>query len=242
MSRKLQKARELARLILVWHQQYGRERIREKPLDVQEEYTARLEAFVELDFTKRESISQLGHEQVRGVFEYFYSEQIPHGLWQNMISLEMEMVKPKHLGDAGKLLLSMIENEDGDNDEGERTQPFRLPNDWISSAMPIKPSAFKVLLKNNETPRSFLGEHFRSLSQFEERGVGGRELMISMNEDLQENHEQGHLSVYNPAAFNFQLATGEGNLVTQILKEEIVIEQIVIGCKANYGEDSQGGQ
>jgi hypothetical protein len=118
------------------------------------------------------------------------------------------------------------------------TESFHLPNHWENSAIPLHPTRITLNMLPEETKVEKLRQIFNSLAQLENVRVGGCELMISMNEDLSEEitSMENQLFVYTPASFGFQLATGAGNLVTQAIKGEVTIEEVVVGCGTEYGK------
>lgn len=64
--------------------------------------------------------------------------------------------------------------------------------------------------------------------------------MVAMNEDLRELRDisEEYIIAYNPASFNFQLATGEGTLVTRVIQGDITISEVLLGCDPKYGENA----
>lgn len=64
--------------------------------------------------------------------------------------------------------------------------------------------------------------------------------MVAMNEDVQSRGiSENYIIAYNPGCFSFQLATGEGNMVTQAIHGEIKISDVLLGCGPEYGEKAQ---
>lgn len=126
----------------------------------------------------------------------------------------------------------------------EETIPeFTFPGRWQEMPLPLRPSTVKVPRKPGETIRQTLRAYFAPLAHTEELGIGGRELMIAMNEDLLEQGnattEESYVTIYNPANFNFQLATGENSLSTHVLQGDIRVVEVILGCDSNYGEKLQ---
>lgn len=176
-----------------------------------------------------------------GIFEYFYTEPIPQILWNELVQNVVDLRKPENLGAVGLLILQLLKDYER---EPEAVSTFLLPEGWHDKAIPLRPSHIKLPVGPNKTARETLRDYFVNLPEMEDLCIGGRELMVAMNEDLRERRDipEDYIIAYNPASFNFQLATGEGNLVTQAVRGEIIISEVLLGCDSNYGEKRIGSE
>jgi len=235
MEGRLRNAKFLAQFILEWHQTFGKTRIREIAPKIYHRYLEKLDSLCELDLNKPENLCQVANEQIMGVFEYFYTEPIPEILWNELVRNVVDLGKPENLGAVGLLILQLLKDYE---QESEPVATFALPEGWHDKAFPLQPSHIRLPMRPNKTARETLRDYFGSLSEMEDLCIGGRELMVAMNEDLLELRDISpqHIIAYNPASFNFQLATGEGNLVTQVIHGEITISEVLLGCDSEYGE------
>lgn len=171
------------------------------------------------------------------IFEYFYTEPIPQVLWNELVQNVLDPSKPKNLGAVGLLILQLLKDYEH---EADPVATFLLLEGWHDKAIPLQPSHAKLPLRPNKTPRETLRSYFATLSEFEDLSIGGRELMVAMNEDVQSRDiSENYIIAYNPGCFSFQLATGDGNMVTQAIHEEIKISDVLLGCGPEYGQKAQ---
>ncbi len=236
MDSRLREAERLARVILEWHQAFGRRKIQEVAPEFYNDYLKRLDSLCKLDLTKPENLRRVANEQVMGIFERFYAEPIPQTLWDEFIQSIVNLNKPRNLGSVGHLILQLLEDYE---QEPEAVAAFLLPDRWVDQPILLQPGYARLPVSPDKTPRAALRDYFSNLSRFEDLGIGGRELMVAMNEDLYEGRGilEGYITVYNPASFNFQLATGEGKLVTQAIHGEITISEVLLGCDPDYEKE-----
>ncbi len=236
MESSLRKAKCLAQFILRWHQLFGKSKIQEVAREFYSEYMEKLESLCELDLAKPENLRRVANAQSSGIFEYFYTEPIPQTLWNELVQNIVDLNKPKNLGSVGYLILQLLEDYE---QEPEAVAPFLLPDRWVNQPILLRPGYARLPVSPDKTPRAALSDYFSNLSKFEDLGIGGRELMVAMNEDLYEGRRilEGYTIVYNPASFNFQLATGEGKLVTQAIHGEITISEVLLGCDPDYEKE-----
>jgi hypothetical protein len=235
MESRLRKAKCIAEFILRWHQIFGKSKIQKMAPEFYKQYLARLDSLSKLDLTKPEHLRLVANEQTMGSFAYFYGEPIPQILWNELVQNVVDLSMPENLGSVGLLILQLLQ---GYEYESEAAATFQLPEGWHDKATLLRPGHVKLPMRPNKTPRETLRDYFANLSEMEDLGIGGRELMIAMNEDLREPRDipEEYIIAYNPASFNFQLATGEGNLVTRVIQGEITISEVLLGCDPEYGE------
>lgn len=235
MESGLKKAKYLAQFILRWHQTFGKSKIQEKAPEFYHQYLEKLDSLCKLNLNELESLRQVANEQIMGVFECFYTEPISEMLWNELVQNVADLGKPKNLGAVGLLILQLLKDYE---QEPEAVATFALPEGWQDKAFPLQPGYTKLPVKPNKTVRETLRDYFGSLSGMEDLCIGGRELMVAMNEDLLEPSDISpqYIIAYNPASFNFQLATGEGNLVTLVIHGEIAISEVLLGCDSDYGK------
>lgn len=242
MDERLRKAQCLARFILRWHREFGKSRMQEMAPESYQQYLSKLDFLHALDPTEPEHLRQIANEQIMGIFEYFYAERIPKTLWIELVqNAFVDLRMPEHLGAVGHLILQLL--QDYEYEPEAAITSFQLPEGWRGSAVPLRPGYAKLPVKPGETPHQALRNYFANLSEMEDLGIGGCELMVAMNEDLQEQRDiaEDYVIAYNPASFNFQLATGEANLVTQVIRGEVIISEVLLGCSPDYGEKANRG-
>jgi hypothetical protein len=234
MESRLRKAKCLADFILRWHQIFGKSKIQEVHPELCKQYLARLDSLSKLDLTKPEHLRLVAKEQTMGSFECFYTEPIPQILWNELVQNVVDLSMPENLGAVGLLILQLLK----DYEYEPEAAAFKLPEGWHNEAIQLQPGHIRLPMRSNKTARETLEGYFASLSEMEKLGMGGRELMVAMNEDLREPRDipEEYIIAYNPASFNFQLATGEGNLVTRVIQGEITISEVLLGCNPEYGE------
>jgi hypothetical protein len=228
MEEKVQSAQRLAHLILQWHQSYGRERLHQLPPAVAQQYLARLDYFQARQISQQEIVQELVEEQIKGVFEHFYSEKIPSSL----LDQSAQNIPHESLGDLA-LFIRQLLKEDAEERIQETPLMFTLSEGRQTQPTLLHPSFIQLPQKRGETARQTLRAYFQSLAEMEDAGVGGRELMVAMNEDLLEQGNRSRVErfvpAYHPASFDFQLATGENSLVSHILQGTITIVEVVLG-------------
>lgn len=225
---KLQRAKYLALLILRWHQKFGETRALELEPQIAHRYLMRLASIQILNLNEPEDMREIANEQIKGVFEHFYSERIPEILWNEPILQNI----PENLGTAASLILHLLKN----SEHSEEPAPiFTLPEGWQDTPLLLYPAAVQIPRKSGETVSRTLQSYFASLPQMNDIGLGGCELMVAMNEDHgeRENIATNHVTAYNPASFSFQLATGEDTLVTLVLQGKIRLGEIVLGASSS---------
>lgn len=237
MRSSLQKAQCLAKVILAWHQQFGRTRVQEENPPLAVRYLNKLDHLSRLDLNRPEHLYEIAKEQIGGIFEHFYSMPIPPTLWEEIASQTfVHPEKPKNLGSAGRLILQLLHEED----RRQEAVAYELPAGWKDSAVPLRPGRVKLPLQGKPVSE-ILREYFAPIAKLEEIGIGGRELMVAMNEDVKENAatDEDYVPAYSPASFGFHLATGEGRLVTQVIKGEISILAVLLGWEGSTGEGEE---
>ncbi len=232
MKEKLRRAQYLARLILKWHQEFGKAKVQELGSDFAQIYLDKLESLQELDLDDRSNIRKIANEQREGIFEHFYTQHIPTVLWgesnqDNYFG---------NLGDVAKAILELL----AVSELTDKAEVFTLPEGWGKTPRLLHPITVKIPFQSNEMFSQTLRAFFAPLANTEEVGIGGCELMVAMNEDLLGGGniltENGLVTVHTPACFDFQLATGEDNLITQVIQGSVSIEDVVIGCDSSYIE------
>lgn len=236
MEEKLQRAKHLAKLILKWHLEFGKAKVQELDPNFAQIYLNKLGSLQGLGLNERDNIRKIADEQRKGIFEHFYTQHIPKMLWDEFNQGSYF----ETLGDvAGRILNLLAASET----LKENAEVFALPKGWEKTSQLLHPVSVTIPCKSGEMASQILRTFFASLAYREEMGIGGCELMIAMNEDLLDGGstliESGLISVYSPACFDFQLATGENNLITHVLEGSISIKDVVIGCDSSYIENHQ---
>src|SRR5260370_24193438 len=231
---KLQKAKYLALLILRWHQKFGEIRALELEPQIAHQYLMRLASIQILNLDEPEGMREIADEQIKGVFEHFYSERIPEVMWNELILQNI----PENLGTAASLILDLLKNSEHSE---ETASIFTLPEGWQETPWLLYPAAVQIPRKSGETVSQTLQSYFASLLPMDDIGMGGRELMVAMNEDHgeRENITTNHVTAYNPASFSFQLATGEDTMVTLVLQGKIRLGEVVLGASSSSEEELQ---
>ena len=239
MGQKRKKASYLAEVIYTWHDKFGRMQCARLQSEVKHSYLAVLESLSEADMNSAETIRKLAKLQMHEVFEHFYGEEIPDQLWYALAPSVLEMGKPENLGEAAQLALKLLKYEEEVDNESVKT--FSLPPNWELAPTALQPASVRFPVLPKEERARKLRLLFEDLAKLHNIGIGGCELMVSMNEDWQAKHgsEEGHILAYSPACFGFQLATGNGNLVTQIIKGEVSIIEVTIGCEIEQRHTSE---
>lgn len=228
-------ARFLAQLLLRWHEEVGKDHIQNLDSENAQRYLETLAYLLNLDLNKKENIHRIAYEQIQGAFEHFYSANLAHWLWK-------QPVRDSHAVNLGAIAGWILDLLRASNED---TQAFALPQKWFSIPQLLSPQAVEVHRLPDRTLSQMLKAYFAELTQTESLNIGGCELMIAMNEDAANKESStvrgNFVTVYSPASFNFQFATGEGNLVTRVLEERITIEEITLGCNSGYAKgDVQG--
>lgn len=231
---RLHEAKYLALLILRWHQRFGMIRAFELGPQTSHLYLSKLTSLQALNLNEPESIREVANEQIRGVFEHFYSERIPEALQDE---LDLRNI-PEDLGTVAGLILELLQILEHPR---ETTSLFTLPRGWEETPKILYPAAVQIPRKPRETSSQTLQRYFASLLPTNDFGMGGRDLMVAMNEDHgeQANTATNYITVYNPASFSFQLATGEDTLATLVLQGKIRLGEIVVGVSPNSKEGLQ---
>lgn len=236
MDEKLQKAQCLARFILGWHEQNVKKRILQKKPEVPQKYKRRVEYLVSLQLDNPENLQAIAEEQIRGVFEQYYSEPVDGALWLMYVqNIFPNLAPPTNLGNVALHLRQLV------NDLKIKVQLVSLgtlPEGWQSTAHPLEAISVKVEGASPLEAREMLRAVFEPFTKFEDAGIGGRELMLAMNEDLLEKRNiwererdfvEKSVTVYGPGAFDFQLATGDGNLSTEVIEGHIRLVEVILG-------------
>lgn len=225
-------AYHLAVVLRNWHHTVGRNLAREKLEGFEAGYYAgALSDLAWLDPHDQRQIRRLAYEQLDGAFTPFSAQGVPPRLWEP-VARQFDISTPETLGDLARQILSLLEPGAPDPAAGPA---FALPDGWPHEAVTIEPRAESVKVGPDETPRAALEAYFGRLDQYLERGLGGRELMVCMNEDevrwRGEGGERGaryerQITVLNPACFGFQLVNkedGEDHIVLRCLAGEVEI-------------------
>jgi hypothetical protein len=122
--------------------------------------------------------------------------------------------------------------------------PFDLPPDWFDHPQDLPRGRVQVPLGHDETPEQAYRRYFGKLADQEERGIGGCELLISMNEDAHAlevserppvaNAEDvvgdrafRSVTAYYPGSFDFHLATRPEDLASRVIRDEVQVVAVV---------------
>lgn len=230
MNQERKKASYLIELLCTWHNKIGRLHCGHLQLEDKHTYLTIIESLAELNVNSPEIIRKVANLQIQGVFEYFYGEVIPDDLWADLVPAAFELTKPENLGEAARLALKLLKEEDNAT---ESKEALKLPPNWETKPSHLQTATIEFPVYPREERVQKLRLLFGDLVKLQNLGIGGCELMVSMNEDWQDSQRQNqaHTLVYSPACFGFQLATGDGNLVTQIINGEIAIVDVTIGVE-----------
>jgi len=234
MIHNIQKAELLTRFLVRWHLDIWRE-LASTRLDPQsiDHYLERVDFFHALDLSDPRNMQQIASEQIWGMFEVFYAEPVPEQMWYRMCQEhDIELPRPNHLGDVGHQILELIKEAEF---KERRSQVFQLLEGWPDKPVLLNPERVEIPLRSGETPRQALRRYFVELGRLESQNIGGRELLVSMNEDLLREigyeGERDSIAVYNPASFEFQLVNAQekDNIVIHAMKGQVCITKVVLG-------------
>jgi hypothetical protein len=241
MNYNRRKVEFLTRFLIKWHLSIGKQlaamRLEPQSLNI---YLEKINILRELDLINVRNMHQIAIEQVSGAFELFYAESIPDQMWYQMCGeYNIEAEIPPNLGNIGHQILNLLKELQFEKEEDKVV--FRLPEGWPDRTITLGPARDEVLLKPNETPRQALRRSFVEMEKLNSFNIGGRELLVSMNEDLPHERELDHIAVYNPASFGFQLISkedGKDNIVVEAVKGQIRIIDVVLGVEetSDYNE------
>ena len=235
----------LSHAIIHWHATTGLERARERdlPPPLFQRYVARVKEYHAGSWENEQLAGAIAHEQIDGVFAPFGEELIPQSFWWEMDTPKDIMSDaPPNLHAAAMRILLLLERV---NEEPERSaEPlFELPEGWHQRPVPIKPRVKRVRAECWEDAVLKLREELRPvLGALRQHGVGGIELLVAANETARHSRSRPcaddaarcEFDVYNPACFNFQLATGKKTLVSRLLRGDVHIGQVVVGVSPRW--------
>jgi hypothetical protein len=231
MNYNHQRVEFLSRFLIKWHLSVGKRlaAIRMEPQSF-DNYLKKINLLVELDLSNPQNMRQIAIEQVSGAFEVFYAEPVPDQMWYQMCEVYgTDAEIPRNLGNIGQQIINLLKELQSEKEEDKVV--FRLPDGWLDKSITLDPTRVEVFLRPDETPRQALRRSFAEMEKIKSFNIGGRELLVSMNEDLHHEGERDRIAVYNPASFGFQLVSkedGEDNIVVRAMKGQIHIIDVVL--------------
>ncbi len=233
MSNGLNKAEFLTGFLINWHRHIGLKRSSDIRVDRdRSRYLEAVQHFLDLDLSDPHNMKQIATAQYQGPLETFYNVPVDDRTWREMCRrYQIQMPPLTSLGEIGKQILNLL--KDFANQKGV-DEGFRLPENWINESTSLSPNVNRISLRPDETPREALRAYFSALLKGDSDVLGGRELMVSMNEDVQRPfNEVGEqqISVYSPGSFGFQLVNKNDdadNIVVRLIDGDIQVTQITL--------------
>jgi len=239
MPNNLTRAIELSKFVLKWHEHYGVHLITTEP---RERYLLTLNQLQRLDPNSHQTARKIASEQCSGVFECFYGIEIPEwffhielgalDIYPELYSSTSPHQPSRMLGEIGRLIDELLSTPEDDTHQS--VPLFNLPINWQREFIYLEPAKILLTKTLEGKKREVLRNFFADLANLEKLGLGGKELMVSMNEDIKEQNEDS-LFVYSPASFDFQFSIGEGTIVGLLVDQQITIDDVTLGCSDNYG-------
>ena len=137
----------LAHRIADWHLTDGIHASRRRGVEVNRRYTEALAWLKEADLEDPGAQHQLATLQVSGAMDWAYSEPLPGGPWVETWPSELYEQAPRNLGEAGRLLLLLLDSEGGGEDRSPEEGPpgeresvsFSSGSDLLEQARSIYP-------------------------------------------------------------------------------------------------------
>lgn len=237
MDALLARAHFLTRFLISWHHQIGVNHLSDIPQDDDRiRYLEAVRHFTEIDASNPQAMKQIALAQVQGPLEIFFVQPIDQELWSKMcLEYQLELSHPESLGEVGNQILKLLEELSIEGTEGDE---FRLPDNWIDEPTRLSPEVKKIRLQLDETPREALRRYFSTIHKSGSDVLGGSELMVSMNEDVNEDiyrhideNRRQYIDVYSPGSFDFQPVNRKDdaeNIVVRLIDGDMQIEQIFL--------------
>jgi hypothetical protein len=217
-------ARSLCERIVLWHKKNGVHLLKKMDSPTIGTYLETLDALSTSDLNELATLKRIASLQRSGRFEFAYGQPLP-GLDKVLQAAlhRLQIDIPTTLGSAARLIEDVIEREY--KRPKEHIHEYQLPNNWDSGGAELLPGHVVLRIGANETPRGALRRHFRQLAQWEGHGLGGRNVVVDMNEDLAAEKPAGDDQVvaYAPSSFGLALATGPNTLPTLLLHGAVTI-------------------
>lgn len=231
----LQKAQSVAQVIVKQHLAFTIDQILELRPGFAQDYLQELKRFKTFHFNDPQALHQLAAAQTGGLLEWTYNRPLSAELWSELVGGTFsDLACPANLGAAATLIHMLL----ADYAESDiTTAPYTLPEGWQRAAVPLDVNSVKFPLQPDELPEEAIRNYFSDLLLTQGSEIGGCELMVAMNMDapVARDESEDFVTIYNPSAFHFELATGEGNIVTLMLENRVALEEVVMGCGAEYG-------
>jgi len=237
-----------ARLILDWHRRFGIEKAHEKySKESFLKYKRALEEFIQRweEHPDPELVNEIAHCQLSGTFEVFFCEPVPASILQlydmELLHLHREGIS---LGQIAKLILH---SQDSNADEGgmQTKELFDLPSGWDQSPVLQKPCS--KVIRQRTVVDAVRSEFGGTLGKLQAHGLGGTSLMVALHESAIHIHsksetrrmgnELANFTVYSPASFGLQLASGPGTLVGAMMSGRVRVGKVLVGVKADWAID-----
>jgi hypothetical protein len=244
---------EFARLILEWHARFGIEKAHVKlPKERFLEYNRALEGFLHRrEIFDPALVHDIAKCQSSGIFESFFCEPVPVSMLE-----ARELPISRFHGEAitlGQIARMILASEDEARKFNEDTKVvFELPSGWGHNPTPLKPSS--KVVAHGKIADAVRREFAEPLSALKAHGFGGVGLMVSLHESASKHHhesaakrmaDQTCTTIYNPASFGLQLASGDGTLVSAITSGRVRVGHVMVGVKAGWAvehtEETQDG-
>jgi len=186
----------LAHIILDWHRKVG-VKLADQKMSAQPDSLAKymrlVAEFAESDLSKPHTQIEIARQQISGMFEWFYGEEISPEIVQNVAQRgEIECQSPLHLNEAAKRILAI--NERLHDGEPERSRGRRTV---------VRFSGREDLLKK-------AGEIYRDFAVEENIGIGGANFLLACSLErcaslpLQDEHNLTEVTLVDHSVLGVQ--------------------------------------
>jgi hypothetical protein len=232
----LSQAQILAQFLLAWHRENGRREVtaRLREQEGRQHYLDTLEDILGKDISQLETIREIATVQRNGPFEWAYTIAPPQPLWSHNVQSHYPELSPLgNFGQVAKMILTLLDSTAQPvqlPDPVDRSL-YTLPAGWENGQENLVPHYARLRIQEPSGRSGVLYEYFSELSKLEQLGVGGREFLVTMNEDIQHimPTTDEFVLAFDPASLGFQLASGEGTLVNALLHGMLSVAEVVIG-------------
>jgi hypothetical protein len=239
----ISKARVLASLLLAWHEEHGLRECSRLGEEMRHHYQRALGDLSARDLSQESAIRDIANAQTSGAFEWSYPIEPPLVMWRQTVgSRYPELPVPANLGQIGNSILELLSARDTDRStvrtEGPHSLPapvdahaYALPREWKRGQVTLTPHYARLPLPDTSQLARVLRDYFAWFSNLDRFGIGGREFLVAMNQDVRRppTSEPGYVMVFDPASLGFQLSTGDRTLVNAVLEGSVTVEEVVLG-------------
>jgi hypothetical protein len=225
----LREAEICARVIRAWHVTIGAElapaRMRDSSGALRRDnlttYRETIARFADADLSRPANQAELARIQLSGVFEWFYGEEIPPGLWDDYHD-ELRSRPPARLSDAARRILDL------------QASAFRLkdhPQHQAEESSPSPRSRDDRTRIRFSTPKAFLEagrRYYEAYTSEETIDIGGASLLLSCSVERSPLLVGGDVVLLpGPEALGLAIPTPEGDhLLGRVRAGEVSIEQV----------------